>query len=382
MPSKTEDLAEEPPTNINPYSVLELDPNSNPSDIKTAYKKLALKHHPDKAPPSARPAAHTKFQEIAFAYAILSDPRRRKRYDTTGNASESLSLSADDDSFNWTDFFRAQYADIITAATLNDLKSTYQGSDDEVRDVLAAYKAGKGELRHVFSEVMLSNPLDDEDRFRSIIDTAISNGEVKPYDAYVKEPASAREKRHAAARKEAVEAEEYAKELGVHEQLFGDGNGNGKGDKSSGGGKKGGKNNTNKSKKDDEAALAALIQQRSQSRAATFLDDLEAKYAKPKNRGKKRAVEEDDEEGPSEEAFQKMADRTKKHKAAGRREKSAEEEEEEERAEGGRDAAGADEAEEEEEEEKTTPKPRTRKEKNKKGIATQKAGRKPRTVKR
>jgi hypothetical protein len=84
----------------------------------------ALTFVSDKATPDNKDAANKKFQEIAFAYAILSDERRRKRYDTTGNTSESLDL--DDDDFNWTDFFREQYAAVVTAEALDRIKKDYQ----------------------------------------------------------------------------------------------------------------------------------------------------------------------------------------------------------------------------------------------------------------
>ena len=41
-----EDLSDIPPTDINPYEILQVDQSASPSDVKTAYKKLALKHHP------------------------------------------------------------------------------------------------------------------------------------------------------------------------------------------------------------------------------------------------------------------------------------------------------------------------------------------------
>jgi DnaJ family protein C protein 9 len=46
MPSKTEELVDEPPTTINPYHVLEVEKNATPDQIKSAYRKAALKHHP------------------------------------------------------------------------------------------------------------------------------------------------------------------------------------------------------------------------------------------------------------------------------------------------------------------------------------------------
>lgn len=248
----------------------------------------------DKAHPDAKDTAHIKFQEIAFAYAILSDERRRKRYDRTGNTAESLDI--DDDAFNWTDFFRAQWAEAVTGERLDNFKSTYQNSDEEKRDVLAAYRSSRGKLNSIFNAVMLSNPLDDEDRFRGYIDQAIKDEDVEAYDAYVHEPKAAREKRFKRANKESEGAKEHAKTLGVYDSLFG----NGKVGKMS-----------KKAKADAaEPDLAALLQQRSKGIAATFLENLEAKYVGGRNGEKQEAMEE-----PSEEAFQKTAARIKKRKA-------------------------------------------------------------------
>jgi DnaJ-class molecular chaperone len=67
------------------YSVLGLDKNSNPghSEIKNAYKKMAMEHHPDKN--KDNPAAEDKFKEISNAYAVLSDEEKRRIYDQTGD---------------------------------------------------------------------------------------------------------------------------------------------------------------------------------------------------------------------------------------------------------------------------------------------------------
>ena len=63
----------EAPTSINPYEVLSLDEDASQEEVKKAYKKAALKHHPDKASNKDKDTAHARFQEIAFAYAVLSD---------------------------------------------------------------------------------------------------------------------------------------------------------------------------------------------------------------------------------------------------------------------------------------------------------------------
>ena len=65
------------------YKVLGVDKGASVDDIKKAYRKLALKHHPDRNP-SDKKRAEEKFKEISEAYAVLSDPEKRKQYDEFG----------------------------------------------------------------------------------------------------------------------------------------------------------------------------------------------------------------------------------------------------------------------------------------------------------
>jgi DnaJ family protein C protein 9 len=51
MPSKTEELVDEPPTSINPYRVLDLEKDATADQIKSAYRKAALKYHPGESYP-------------------------------------------------------------------------------------------------------------------------------------------------------------------------------------------------------------------------------------------------------------------------------------------------------------------------------------------
>ena len=64
------------------YKVLGVSKDATEKDIKTAYRRLARKYHPDVNP--GEKSAKGRFKEIGEAYEVLSDPAKRKRYDTLG----------------------------------------------------------------------------------------------------------------------------------------------------------------------------------------------------------------------------------------------------------------------------------------------------------
>ena len=66
------------------YEILEIDKSASIEEIKTAYRKQALKYHPDKNSGDAE--AEEKFKESAEAYEVLSDSNKRQRYDQFGHA--------------------------------------------------------------------------------------------------------------------------------------------------------------------------------------------------------------------------------------------------------------------------------------------------------
>jgi molecular chaperone DnaJ len=67
------------------YQILGVSRDATDEDIKKAYRKLALKHHPDKNPENRR-EAEERFKELSEAYQVLSDPERRGLYDRFGHA--------------------------------------------------------------------------------------------------------------------------------------------------------------------------------------------------------------------------------------------------------------------------------------------------------
>jgi molecular chaperone DnaJ len=67
------------------YDILGVQKNASVDDIKSAYRRLALKYHPDRNP-ADRKGAEEKFKELSEAYAVLSDQQKRAQYDQFGHA--------------------------------------------------------------------------------------------------------------------------------------------------------------------------------------------------------------------------------------------------------------------------------------------------------
>jgi molecular chaperone DnaJ len=69
------------------YEVLGVGRTATDAELKSAYRRLAVKYHPDKNPENA--SAEEKFKEAAEAYSVLADANQRQRYDHFGHAGVS-----------------------------------------------------------------------------------------------------------------------------------------------------------------------------------------------------------------------------------------------------------------------------------------------------
>ncbi len=78
------------------YEVLNVQKGATKDEIKSAYRKLALKYHPDR---NKSPEAEEKFKELSEAYAVLSDEEKRKRYDTFGHVGTEEVFRGSEDNF-------------------------------------------------------------------------------------------------------------------------------------------------------------------------------------------------------------------------------------------------------------------------------------------
>lgn len=120
-----------------PYEILGVSKNASQEEIKSAYRKLARKYHPDVNPGDA--AAEEKFKEISSAYQTIGDPDRRRQYDQFGTTDFSegggggvgyVNLNDIFDSFFQSGFFNPQSQH--QAARGEDIKTTVEVSLEEV----------------------------------------------------------------------------------------------------------------------------------------------------------------------------------------------------------------------------------------------------------
>ena len=126
------------------YEVLGVDKNADDTALKKAYRKLAKKYHPDMNPDDK--AAEAKFKEVNEAYAVLSDPEKRQKYDQYGHAAfDPSSMGGGGAGFDFSDIFGGAggFGDIFGSffggggGRGSRRNMPMQGNDCEIRIVLS-----------------------------------------------------------------------------------------------------------------------------------------------------------------------------------------------------------------------------------------------------
>lgn len=167
------------PAGASLYEVLGVARTASQQEIRKAYHRLALQHHPDKNRDDEN--ANEKFQKLQKVVSILGDPEKRALYDQTGCIDdEELS---DDALQNLCNFMRTLYRE-IKEEDIIEFETKYRGSEQERKDLLEYYTKWKGKMKRVHEFVLCSDPKLDDHRFKDIIDSAISAGELKESKAY------------------------------------------------------------------------------------------------------------------------------------------------------------------------------------------------------
>ncbi|RSH82293.1 hypothetical protein EHS25_006003 [Saitozyma podzolica] len=270
------------------YTALSVERAAEAEEIRKAYRRAALRLHPDKhagKTPGEKEEMSREFQKVGFAYAVLSDEKKRKsgkeepsgaeemerrdvvgvsldptrsvahlenwhaEYDETGRTDESA--FADAEEMGWDAYFESLF-ERIDRKVLDEDKARYQGSEEETEDLISAYTESRGSLPDILSMIPHST-FTDEPRLIGSINELIAGGKLKSTKTWVRTSTDekSRAKREKAGKKEAREAEEAAKDLGVWDEFYGSGTkGTRKGDEKSSGRKD---KKDKKDKKDEEA---------------------------------------------------------------------------------------------------------------------------------
>ena len=141
------------------YDVLDVQKNSSPEQIKAAYRKLAVKHHPDKNPEDK--SSEEKFKEAGEAYHVLSDKERKQNYDNFGHAAFENGAGGKGDfgnfdfSNHFSDIFEDFFSDFGGGSGKRNRKTNFRGSDlryDLSMTLEEAYTGKKKDIKFSTSE--------------------------------------------------------------------------------------------------------------------------------------------------------------------------------------------------------------------------------------
>lgn len=128
------------------YKILGVNKNASTDEIKQAYRKLAMKYHPDRNQGDKQ--AEEKFKEINEANEVLSDPQKRSRYDQISNSYTSWQQDGGSPgSFRWEDLFGGGFGSGQTRVEVHDLDEMF-GEMGGFSDFFKAFFGGTGGRRY------------------------------------------------------------------------------------------------------------------------------------------------------------------------------------------------------------------------------------------
>ncbi|KAG8348350.1 DnaJ domain [Trypanosoma vivax] len=155
------------------YDVLGVSKDTNASEIARVYRQLALKYHPDRNPEGA-----AKFKEIANAYSVLSDPEKRRVYDSTGvDPSVGMDMGSE---------VTAAQRSAEMRERVQMFYASYAGSPEETSDVIERFNKCKGNFRRmVLTELLFDNgKVDEVKRLQDLVHALVKQGKLKCTEAW------------------------------------------------------------------------------------------------------------------------------------------------------------------------------------------------------
>jgi len=270
-------------------------------DIKKAYRKLALKWHPDKLKKDISEEelkeANNQWQKISIAYDILSNENSRTKYDKTGSVKDSKDYNYTDDDFSWEKYFEILYGNSVDEEKISNFEKKYRFSEDEAKEVCDLYEQSKGDLEFIMDNIPLCTA-DDYPRFVEIINKAIKEKKVKKYKKYnsdYKDAMNARKNFEEKEKKKFEKAHAKEKKNKINSN----------------------RDNSNRNSSENMDELALILQNNRKRRLDNTLNSIlekygsqeEAKGKKKKQRKSKKGSKNKLPEEPSEEEFLKLQEK-------------------------------------------------------------------------
>ncbi|KAH8877697.1 DnaJ likeubfamily C member 9 [Schistosoma japonicum] len=190
----------------NLYEVLRVTKKCHKTELRKAFYKLSLLHHPDRHDSESKSEATKRFQILSRVYSYMENEEKRKIYDETGAIDEDDEIT--NKSYNdWVEYWQLLFPK-VTTAQIDEFCKKYKDSEQETKDLIKIYNRSKGDM-DIIMETLILTSYQDEARVRNLIEKLIASGKIDAFKNYTHE----RPEKAAKRAKRALEEEKlFAKE--------------------------------------------------------------------------------------------------------------------------------------------------------------------------